>query len=78
MNEKWRLTELTPHTPIVTAGKFVNMAKDLGTIPYCYQIYSPTVEATCSQAVAATHALAFGLAGERWEHAEFEPEITPG
>jgi hypothetical protein len=78
VNDQWRVTELTPETPIVTAGKFVNLASHFGTIGYCYQIYSPTIEATCTQAIAATDALACGLAGEAWRKESRAPEIVPG
>jgi hypothetical protein len=77
VNDQWRVTELAKDTPIVTAGKFVNMAMHFQTISYCYQIYAVTEQSTCSQAVSATRALAEGLAGENWP-TRHEPEIVKG
>lgn len=78
VNDQWRVTELTKALPLVRAGFFANMAERLGTIPYCYQIYALTEQATCTQAVAAVQALAGGLAGRAWREAVVEPEIVPG
>ena len=78
VNSQWRVTELAKATPIVTAGKFVNLAAHFQTIGYCYQIYSLTEEATCTQAIAAPRALARGLAGEAWCNHTADPEIVAG
>jgi hypothetical protein len=77
-NSQWRVTELAKDTPIVTAGKFVNLATHFQTIGCCYQIYALTEQSTCTQAIAATRALAEGLAGEDWVSAVSEPEIVKG
>jgi len=34
MNDAWRVTELAPDTPIVRAGKFVNLGERFDTIGY--------------------------------------------
>jgi len=78
VNDQWRVTELVKDTPIVTAGKFVNMAMHFQTISYCYQIYALTETSTCTQAIAAVQALANGLAGKDWASERREPEIVKG
>lgn len=78
LNDQWRVTELAKDTPIVTAGKFVNLADRLGTIGYCHQIYALTEEATCHQAASAVRQLAMGLAGKAWREEPVEPEIVKG
>lgn len=78
VNDHWRLTALEKSTPIVTAGKFVNLASRLQTVGCCYQVYALTEMATASQVIAATCAFAEGLAGVAWRNEPAQLEIIPG
>jgi hypothetical protein len=78
LNRDWRVTPLTPDLPLVDCGKFAQMARHLGTLTYCYQIYALSEEATCAHAVKAVEALAAGLAGGEWAEDQEAPRIVRG
>lgn len=78
LNTDWRVTPLEKTTPMVTAGKFANLAQAFGTLAYCYQIYTITEEATCAHAVEVVRRLATALAGPDFEAETPAPRITRG
>ncbi len=61
LNAEWRMVTLTRDVPLVFCGSFNNLAERLGTLAYCYQIYSITEESTSAHAIQVISALATAL-----------------
>jgi hypothetical protein len=61
LNTEWRMVTLTKDVPLVFCGSFNNLAERLGTLAYCYQIYSITEESTCAHAIQVISTLAAAL-----------------
>ena len=78
LNADWRVTPIERSTPLCEAGKFTNLAERLGTLAYCYQVYTITEEATCAHAVSVARPLATALAGPEWEAGGAAPRIVRG
>jgi hypothetical protein len=78
LNADWRVTPIERSTPLCEAGKFTNLAERLGTLAYCYQVYTITEEATCAHAVSVARTLATALAGPEWEAGGAAPRIVRG
>ncbi|MBT5872747.1 MAG: hypothetical protein HOH43_04960 [Candidatus Latescibacteria bacterium] len=78
LNQNWRVTKIAPEIPLHECGKFSNLTRKLGTMSYCYQIYTATEEATCAHAVRAVNRLAIAMAGAKWESDAPEPVVREG
>ena len=78
LNLDWRVTPIERSTPLCEAGKFTNLAERLGTLAYCYQIYSVSQESTAWHAASATMTLAKALAGDEWVAQGPAPSLVPG
>lgn len=78
INTDWRVTPFEHSTPLSSAGNLANLAERLGTLPYCYQIYTVTEESTSAHAVSVARTLATALAGPEWEAQAPAPNITRG